>query len=197
MSKSTAYGFLSKDIQEQILAALTLLSSMNIGIAPDATKIANNSFLTEVKKHVLFFVWWEGAGEKLDQPIVGEPALHHILKECKTCEEKCITMKDEHLCFFPLLWKPDFLRKHCLCKTLYLQQTAAVPGLVFRTGVFQICVFVWYMENYLFLLWCKGLRFLVVCEIFMDAHAECNVEQVGFTTFVFFCKGVRFHMSII
>lgn len=109
MSKSVAYSFLAKDIQDQVLAALSVLDSVNISVAPDGSRIAANSFMKAVQERSAFFVWWAGPGPAgASAHIVGHEALNQMLKYCTTLADECKEIDQSLLSLIIEKWKLIF-----------------------------------------------------------------------------------------
>ena len=83
MCDSSAYTYLPKNVQDQVLNAFTCIDGMQLGIGQEASKVSRNSFMESVKKQAVHFVWW-GLADGDGFPISGQPAIDMHLADSKT-----------------------------------------------------------------------------------------------------------------
>ena len=83
LCESSAYTYLPKNVQDQVLSAFNVIDGMRLGIGQDFAKVSRNSFMECVKKQAVFFVWW-GLSAGDGSPISGQTAIDMHMADTKS-----------------------------------------------------------------------------------------------------------------
>ena len=82
MCESSAYSYLPKNVQDQVLSAFRCMDGLRLGIHQLASQVSRNSLMESVKKQAVHFVWWGLAGGD-GFPISGQAAIDMHLADVK------------------------------------------------------------------------------------------------------------------